>query len=1508
MEDELELQELNSSHSSKTFMKRDNKVRSPPHAPKVTGRGDGNNDITNLFLIKNYSGTKPLQTPILEALSRKIDKNYSQISDTLSETQEMSQISDEVFQDERKASIDSPSRTDSRSYRDRVKNRFLMIKENAGKSAHKASFKDTTKKLIMERIRQENDSIEFEIEQKRKTFGRTNIDNKKMYDFFVGENGPPEVEKWPEAEGVHEIINKSTEQLIGECSDDETLVEMKYPENLRFQQKAAEVECLFRPSGKTIELSKKLTNEEPRYLEDEGFFVPPRPNISRISCNILEERLLSIGDKWFNCQGELAILESPLTGTSIRPQEHQNLDEKLTIFAKPTLHDTECQEIVVIKENILQVIIKNLKFYHHPLFSLEHVLERQLRKTANKYEIFLSNHTLKKMYNRLEATRHILLNAEKTSGDDKREKISKYKKDIKELRDALLIQGKEERQLLKYTLTLWKNIKKLRARNGYTVTPVKLIIHRESQNIEADKKLYEENLQKAYQEILREYRDEFKNKMRDYKKTLQEIQDSPRSETEAIAGDSPKKPTYNVDEDAVFNQLKTKFGESFRNPGEPTIRFRLSDEVAVTEEVDNRQEKARRNSVASTKIFLKIICNKLTVCKTKPIPLDDRFEVNVNEKMSILLTNTPKFIKVVVMEQSNKNSAIDVNLPVPFQTVSRSKMKNAREEFEKIGSATYKHEGVGSGIELRKLLESNDLDYPSNLEDSKLNTAGSVHYQSFWRNSGNEENGDNVVVDEVLEAVVDKNGTIQIDKLAEWIGQTNPDPQNPRNSVLYEYIQEFSENLTALNKNNYFRLNPYQKSLEFCDISEIDDNIRMKILQLRNQNEPEFDGMVVPNRIKEIPRNILKDYKRRIANEREGLFMEESKEEGYDSRRKNGMRIMKQIHTKVFQKCKNSTNNLEIDDILDEKYLVYFENLIKTLTTNFFNWFRWKPQMSHPLPELKKSNVEKVQTSNQELSSLVKITVKVLNAVNIPDRDVSVQKSQHLLTDQVEANSTVKSYVEVRFNDIFDRTTAVEGTQPVWNEDLTLILSPCHFDYLNPNSLSGSIMLNVFDEVNQNIQNKEVKTGNWLGSIEAPLSAICSNNGMAGHFKLNIPNVLFGYVREDMSSSSNQNESGKHTYLNLQFSVQPNIPKLTPSIWELPSSDLPYIKDYIINWNESYNHSFPSRKFSALAINSSGKTTCLVRYIKALEPPQLNNEGFDVEPTQCAKFVSLIPFTNCNHFYQNVWLSTDQLLHLLSGSIIDHAVALTCFLLSLKLDVYLLLGYGLPHGSTAYVLLCEHSKETELPLYSIFDVVSGEKISILDAYCPLQRVYCVVREQNIWANIQRNDNVASTRFDFSRKSDWLPLFNGDISAPTNSVHNKIVYMTRQNAEELEVMLDRKIRKLIARSRPLNRTIWNKRVSNVVKNNIHLLDYVSMHGRTNQEISIELIRNISEYNVCGYILNVPYTNISTIIKKVKMYGVYFQEGTDVEFSLAVQVEAQPAFIASVWIFLAVVRDK
>lgn len=53
----------------------------------------------------------------------------------------------------------------------------------------------------------------------------------------------------------------------------------------------------FLHTRKTIDSTEKIIEEEPRYLEEEGFFMPKKPHVSRRSNNIIEERLLKNVEK-----------------------------------------------------------------------------------------------------------------------------------------------------------------------------------------------------------------------------------------------------------------------------------------------------------------------------------------------------------------------------------------------------------------------------------------------------------------------------------------------------------------------------------------------------------------------------------------------------------------------------------------------------------------------------------------------------------------------------------------------------------------------------------------------------------------------------------------------------------------------------------------------------------------------------------------------------------------------------------------------------------------------------------------------------------------------------------------------------------------------------------------------------------------------------------------------------------------------------------------------------------
>lgn len=85
------------------------------------------------------------------------------------------------------------------------------------------------------------------------------------------------------------------------------------------------------------------------------------------------------------------------------------------------------------------------------------------------------------------------------------------------------------------------------------------------------------------------------------------------------------------------------------------------------------------------------------------------------------------------------------------------------------------------------------------------------------------------------------------------------------------------------------------------------------------------------------------------------------------------------------------------------------------------------------------------------------------------------------------------------------------------------------------------------------------------------------------------------------------------------------------------------------------------------------------------------------------------------------------------GTTADHAVLLTCYFITLKIKCWLLLGFGLPHGPTAFVLAQE--KTALGNKLFIYDVQTGEKHHIYDNSCPLQNVYYVVNEENVRKNI-----------------------------------------------------------------------------------------------------------------------------------------------------------------------------
>lgn len=494
--------------------------------------------------------------------------------------------------------------------------------------------------------------------------------------------------------------------------------------------------------------------------------------------------------KWFDRDGTLNTLETPYTNFSLRPSTKPL---QLTEYSPPTLkHVIPCEEVIVHQNAILDLQILSLTFKHHPLFSAEHVLQQKLVDYFDTYQEFKSQSKVERLYNRLEALRSTKERLQKQAGDAVNMDLIN---EMGKLRERLFKERKAEREALKGVLQTWKAIKKLRESNGYSNTSVKLVIKKENVDFKQEKVVFEKQVTQTVAEIIDECEKEFQVKMKDYKQHLQLWKSAKKDGKE-----KPKRPQRNLSHIEIKQQVIKKFAESFKPPGEPKLHFEISYDNEITHDVKDAKEKLRRTCVNTTKVWVKILCNDLEVCKTKHVSLNDRFVCVFEETFSIQMNSRTARISVEIVEQPGallKRKCGDIVLALPSENQRQSL---GEEHFIKEEIVQYnKHSGIGSGIALSEIFS--DL----NLNDAVLNTCGFVLYDAAW---DFEDKTKNCLVHEenldCFDDIFDKNGMINIEKLVKWSENRNLDPEDPRNAVLCDYVKNYT-NENCANNRNFFR-------------------------------------------------------------------------------------------------------------------------------------------------------------------------------------------------------------------------------------------------------------------------------------------------------------------------------------------------------------------------------------------------------------------------------------------------------------------------------------------------------------------------------------------------------------------------------------------------------------------------------------------------------------------------------------------------------------------------------
>lgn len=209
---------------------------------------------------------------------------------------------------------------------------------------------------------------------------------------------------------------------------------------------------------------------------------------------------------------------------SLKPDLEVSIGDCTTYY--PPYQFADMEQVVVIKNNILELSISHLKFSHHPLFSLEHVLQEKLRQMYEKYSRTVEGKTLERL--------------------------------TKKSRENLFKEGKIQRARLKGILNVWRAIKKLRSSQNYSSTNARLIIKKETLEVAKELEKYEDFFGKMLQSVLEEHRAAYKKKLKEYNKKTKSSDDNSEKDIE--------KPTFDFNKTKAEAELRMKFEESFKPP------------------------------------------------------------------------------------------------------------------------------------------------------------------------------------------------------------------------------------------------------------------------------------------------------------------------------------------------------------------------------------------------------------------------------------------------------------------------------------------------------------------------------------------------------------------------------------------------------------------------------------------------------------------------------------------------------------------------------------------------------------------------------------------------------------------------------------------------------------------------------------------------------------------------------------------------------------------------------
>ncbi|XP_059737984.1 protein CC2D2B isoform X16 [Bos taurus] len=905
------------------------------------------------------------------------------------------------------------------------------------------------------------------------------------------------------------------------------------------------------------------------------------------------------------------------------------------------------------------------------------------------------------------------------------------------------------------------------------------------------------------------------------------------------------------------------------------------------------------------------------------------YELEKEKDFSLLhsILRTWKQIKSLRQRQGFTSTSVKLQ----FQRLKMNKCDEQKQELSKMSGTEKKTEG--KAFKNRKKQESFSY-LASEFEETDteiVNPITVIPQLSFTAELTNLSRCSLVLRNVDARGVPEIPWLINAQKLFEWANEVRIDPNNPECSDLMEFIMYIKHKGQDIPK--YFRLEQLQDEFNFVSEEEMKKSKRFQLLQLRNAGQLDvFLLQQMPLYDREIPDLVFQEYESQIEKD-----MSISDVNSITAQRNNSANFLKKMRRLVMRRIvKVSKFNLS-DIVADYEEIVSASQLTYAVCKLLEQRRKLKPQRK----ERKKVAVQTICDRD------IKILIRILRAYNIPTRKTTVNRSldmptylissmsrlrhketiKSLASDELLNEDTVHPFVEVSFQHTVYQTSVASGSHPCWNEEIKVdFILPghdCNFSSLS--KIKDNIYINIFDEmIIEKHEDRCFKScsghsyirKNWLGSIVFPFSALLQQSEISGTFQVNIPPVLLGYTWSKTYVSPKEDYNGQNlkesTFLNIFATIEPQISYAICSPELDKFSDQIDILERARIFTKNCKALFPKRRITTTVFNDEGIQILVIRYIKALNPPQQLLDMFlhdsNARLDLVAHFVSLIPIMpealdENNGF--DIWMTSERCITLAIGNKEEHAILLCNFFLYFGKKALVLLGTSVLEGHVAYVL----TQETDE--YLLWNPLTGRCHKQFDPFCPLQGVDCLFDGENVWFNLQQNNSPMAVYFDYSKESFWKQLLPKNYQGTkTQSIQvsvfqpEEIIYSdtNKSMVEDLKNRIERTLKCKIMEWRPKQPTRWNRQCTFILRQILPKLELGTGSFVSSEEES-EFERLLQFYWVTGFPIQMPYTDVQSVIDAVYQTGIHSSEFPQTEFALAVYIHPYPNNILSVWVYLA-----